>query len=202
MGHGVASLLIGASFESFQIYPDASGIAVISGNASRLGTAFVAAGGLVGPAVLAGIFFWLAPRGRLAKAGLLLFGVGSLVACIIVVRNPFGWAFVGSLGAACLLTAWKTSPPFSQAALGFLAVQLALSVYSRGDYLFTDVAETGAGVQPSDVANIASALLLPYWFWGAVCGAFSVAVVALGLWAFWRRTRSRAANVTPAHPGS
>jgi membrane-associated phospholipid phosphatase len=66
----------------------------------------------------------------------------------------------------------------------FLAVQLALSVFSRGDYLFTDVARTGEGTFPSDVANMSSALFLPYWFWGALCGAFSVAVLALGLRAY------------------
>ena len=94
------------------------------------------------------------------------------------------------LGAACLLVAWKTSPRFSQAALAFVAVQLALSVYSRGDYLFTDVAQTATGPQPSDVANMSEALFLPFWFWGALCGLFSVAVVGLGLWAFWRATRA------------
>jgi hypothetical protein len=189
MGHGVAGMLLGATFESFRMYPDASGVALVSGRASRLGAAFVSAGGLVGPAVLAGAFFLLAPRRKLAKAGLLLFGIASLLACVVVVRNPFGWVFVGLLGTVCLAVAWKASPAFSQAALAFLAVQLALSVYSRGDYLFTAVAQTGAGAQPSDVANMADALFLPYWFWGAVCGLFSVAVVALGLLAFWRSTR-------------
>ena len=61
--------------------------------------------------------------------------------------------------------------------LVFLAVQLALSVFSRSDYLFTSVARTGAGPMPSDVAQMASALFLPFWFWGAACGALSLAVL-------------------------
>jgi hypothetical protein len=31
---------------------------------------------------------------------------------------------------------------------------------------------------------MSSALFLPYWLWGALCGAFSVAVLAVGLWTF------------------
>jgi membrane-associated phospholipid phosphatase len=79
--------------------------------------------------------------------------------------------------------------------LVFLAVQLSLSVFSRGDYLFSEVARTGSGDFPSDVANMADALFLPYWFWGATCGAFSVAVLVVGLWAFLRSARS--AHVEP-----
>ncbi len=49
-----------------------------------------------------------------------------------------------------------------------------------------DYAETGADTMPSDTGVIASALFLPYWFWGALCGAFSVTVVALAIKAYWR----------------
>jgi hypothetical protein len=31
---------------------------------------------------------------------------------------------------------------------------------------------------------MSSALFLPYWFWGALCGAISVAVLALGVRAY------------------
>ena len=56
------------------------------------------------------------------------------------------------------------------------------SVFSRGDYLFKEVANTSLGKMPSDVAQMSSALGGPYWMWGAVCGATSVLILALGLW--------------------
>ena len=68
----------------------------------------------------------------------------------------------------------------------FLAVQLALSVYSRGDYLFTRAAVSSAGIGPSDVAVMAAALFLPYWFWGALCGALSLLLLYAGARAFFR----------------
>ncbi len=73
-----------------------------------------------------------------------------------------------------------------QARPALLAIQLSLSVFSRGDYLFTDVAETAGGTMPSDVARMAEALILPYWFWGGVVGLLSVLVLIIGLWSFLR----------------
>ena len=75
----------------------------------------------------------------------------------------------------------------AQLALVFVAVQLALSVFSRADYLFTRVAGNPNGLFPSDVEHMARLLWLPYWFWGVLCGAFSLAVLGWGLRMYWRR---------------
>jgi hypothetical protein len=106
------------------------------------------------------------------------------VSLLWVVRNLFGWLAVGALSAALLGVGLRARVEVAQTVLVFLAVQLSLSVFSRGDYLFTEVAHMADGPAPSDVANMASALFLPYWVWGALCGAFSVAVLALGLRAY------------------
>ena len=84
------------------------------------------------------------------------------------------------LGIALRAPAWV-----SQVAVVFIAVQLALSVFSRGDYLFTQWAETGSGRMPSDVQQMSEALFLPYWFWGAACGLISVVVLLVGLRVFF-----------------
>ena len=104
-----------------------------------------------------------------------------MLALALVVRNLFGVFFVVALAAVLLLIVKFGNAWLARFGLVFLAVQLALSVFSRGDYLFTDVANTSAGPMPSDVAQMANALLLPYWFWGALCGVVSIAVLALGL---------------------
>lgn len=187
LGHGVAALLVGGGFHRFEMWPDGSGVAVWSGHVGRVGQAFVAAGGLVGPALVAAAAFAAGRRERGARASLAIFtGILALV-LLLVVRNTFGFLFVGLLAALALLVVLRGSGELAQLVLIFLAVQLALSVFSRGDYLFTPVAVTANGTMPSDVGQIAAVLLLPYWFWGAVCGALSVAVVVFGLWVFWRR---------------
>jgi hypothetical protein len=186
LGHGLAGALIGADFHKFEMYADGSGRALVMGLLSRFGRATVAAGGLVGPAVVAGLCFAVARRARAAKVAFLVFAALLGLALVLVVRNAFGVVFVFVVAAGCAGLGLRASAHVAQVALLFVAVQLALSVFSRGDYLFTEVATTGVGVAPSDVANMAQALFLPYWLWGALCGFFSVVVLAAGLFTFLR----------------
>lgn len=186
MGHGLTALLVGGEFESFVMAPDASGLAYLRVPDSRLARAATSAGGLIGPALLAAIFFWFARRSKTAHFGLLAFGIASVLACLLVVRSAFGWLFVGALGAACLYLGIKSTARVAQALLAFMAVQLSLAVFSRADYLFTESAGSG----PSDVAQMADALFLPYWFWGVVCGGVSVVVLVVGVQSFLKGSRS------------
>lgn len=177
MGHGITALLVGGSFESFVMAPDASGLAYLQIPDSPLARAATSAGGLMGPALLAALFFWLAKRPKSAHIGLLAFGIASLVALVLIVRSAFGWLFVGTLGVGSVYLGIKSTARVAQIVLAFMAVQLSLSVFSRADYLFTE----SAGAGPSDVAQIADALFLPFWFWGVLCGGASVLVLVLGL---------------------
>lgn len=182
LGHGVAALLVGGNFHSLKVFSNGSGVAQVSHGGGDLSMAVIAAGGLVGPAIGAAILFPLARRIGGARWALFAVGLAFLLALVFFVRNGFGAALTGGLAAACLLIAWKGSPGLAQGTLIFLAVQLALSVFSSWDYLFMEEAHTGAGTHPSDSAQIADALIFPYWFWGAACGAFSIAVLAAGGW--------------------
>lgn len=186
MGHGIAAVLVGADFESFKMWSDGSGVALWRGHPGRLASGFVAAGGLVGPAIVGALCFALARRERIAQITLSVVGALCAIAILLVVRNLFGVIFVAAVGAACIAIAVKAKPWIAQVTLVFLGTQLALSVFSRGDYLFTDVAHTAKGVMPSDVAQISDALILPYWFWGALCGLFSVVAIGVGLRQFFK----------------
>ena len=184
IAHGVAATLVGGQFDFLVIHADGSGLASISVNGSRFALAFVAGAGLVGPAVGGAALLMLAARPKAARVGLGVCALLSVIALIWVVRNLFGWFFVGLLTAGCgAATRWGTAQ-FAQGVVGFLGVQLALSVFSRAEYLFTEVASTGSGRHPSDVANMAEALWLPYWFWGGLCALLSVTALVSGGWAF------------------
>lgn len=181
MGHGVAGLLVGGHFDSFVMNWDGSGVAHVAGYSGRVARAIVSAGGLVGPAFVAAGAFIAARKPSTARAS--LFGLGVLLALaeLLVVRSLCGLLFVPLLAALCVFVARKTPPLGAQLFLSFLAVQLSLSVFSRGDYLFTRTAFDGL---PSDVAAMSDALLLPYWFWGLLCGGVSVLALVVGLWVF------------------
>ena len=189
LGHGIAALMVGNDFEAFVLYSDGSGAAMTSGNPGRLASAFISAGGLVGPAVAAAACFWVGQKGKMARTALILFGALLVMALVLVIRNIFGWFFVSSVAGVCLWSGWKAKQDTCQVMVLFVGVQLALSVFSRSDYLFTHSAQTAIGRQPSDVAQMADALFLPYWFWGLVCGGFSVLVLVLGIRNFLRATR-------------
>jgi len=186
MGHGVAALFVGGSFVSFELWSDGSGVGHTTGGNSRLASAIVAAGGLVGPSIAAAISFLAGRRPGPARAFLAVLCIGLVCALVLVVRNPFGWVFVGGFALCLAALVLKASPRASQIVLVFLGTQLALSVYSRGDYLFTASAQTAGGSMPSDVALISQALLLPYWFWGLVCGAVSIAALLVGVRTLWK----------------
>ena len=186
MGHGLTALVTGAAFERFTMWRDGSGVAVWSGSVGRLGLALIAAGGLVGPAVAAAIGFAAGRSRNGAHRFLLGVGGGLVLALLLVVRGWFAWLFVGLVAATCLWVGIKGRGEVAQLVLVFLSVQLALSVFSRSDYLFTPVAVTAQGTLPSDVGQISAALVLPYWFWGGLCGALSVLALLYGLRAYWR----------------
>ncbi|MEO0815394.1 MAG: M50 family metallopeptidase, partial [Myxococcota bacterium] len=187
MGHGLAAMLTGGSFESFVMYADGSG-AALTRTSSGLARAITAAGGLVGPALLGAVMFVAASRARFARAVLTGFAALVTISLILVVRNGFGWIFLGVVVAVVFFVARRGSALAAQTVLAFIAAQMSASVFARSDYLFTATARTAQGPMPSDVAQIAEVLLLPYWVWGAVCGAFSVAVLIVGLTVFWKQT--------------
>lgn len=189
-GHGLAAVFVGGTFVSLELFADGSGVAATAHSGGRTARAIISAGGLVGPAMIAcGLFVAARTELRARTALCLLAGVLAL-AVVLVVRNLFGAAYVMVLIALLAAVARFGSPWFARFGLVFLAVQLALSVFSRGDYLFTPVARTGVGDMPSDVALIADALVLPYWLWGGVCGLISVAVLVLGTWLYLRPVKA------------
>lgn len=187
MGHGVTAVLLGGGFERFLMWANGSGVAEIDLTGfGRIRQGLALAGGLVGPAVTAAVLFAMGKTGRGARAGLTALGALLLLADLLVVRNFFGFFFVGLVGAGCLLAS-RLRPETARWVVVFTGVQLALSVFSRADYLFTPVARTAVGVFPSDVRRMETALFLPYWLWGALCGAFAVAVLVYGVRTYWSR---------------
>lgn len=189
LGHGLTAMITGGSFKTLQLYADGSGVAMVSGTGGRLQGALVSAGGLVGPAIAAALCLLVGSRPRGARACLVVLGVALVAITAIWVRNPFGLVFTGILGLAALGIAIRAPVGVAQSALVFAAVQLGLAVFSRADYLFTPVAHTAAGDMPSDVAAIANALFLPYWFWGGVCALVSLLALMGGMTGFLRATR-------------
>jgi len=195
LGHAGAAAAVGGDAEAVRIFTDGSGTAESIGVQGRLNVAAVAAGGLIGPAVVAALLFAVSRSTRVAKPAAVLLAIGLVAAIVFALRGGLAVAVAAGIAAVLMLSALRGPPLASQVVMVFLAVQLALSVFSRGDYLFTDTARTATGLQPSDSAQIAEALVGPYWLWGALCGAVSVLILLVGVVTFLHRA-GRPADVT------
>ena len=178
LGHGLMAMLVGGDFNKLVINWDGSGVTSWAGQPSRITRGLVSAGGLIGPSIAAAILFWSA-RGSDAKLNWCtrVFGLGLFLAGVLTARSVWALVFTVGLGLVLLAITGRISRAKLEALVVFISVQLGLSVFTRSDYLFTETAGIG---RPSDVAKMADALFLPYWFWGAVCGLFSIFVLFWG----------------------
>jgi hypothetical protein len=187
MGHGLSALIAGASFDRLEMFADGSGFARWSGEVGRIGQAFIAAGGLVGPSIAGASALAVSHRQRLARHVLLALGLLMLVSAVMVVRSLFGLVFVLAFGSLFLVLARVAGGRLAAFTLQLVGVNLCLAIFKDVHYMFSEGGVVGGVRRMSDSAVIADALLLPYWFWGALTAAFSFAVLALGIYLAFRR---------------
>lgn len=181
MGHGFAAMLTGSRFESLQIFPDGSGVAVSlrPADGSPLIDALISASGPLGPA-LAGALLIIASRTEQAtRVALTIVGAALLISTAIWVRSLTGWLVLPAVGAAILALALRGTAEQQRFGIQFLGVQACISVWQQFGYLFSSGGSVDGRLHRSDTGTIADALLLPYWFWGA---AISAAILALLWW--------------------
>lgn len=191
MGHGLTALLVGGEFDRLSLHADGSGLAEWRGDGGRLARAAVAAGGLLGPTVAGVAMLLLAGSTRRSRVLLVVFAV-VLVACVAIwVRNLFGIVFLLATAIALALAGRSLGDSAAAFLLHLLAALLCLSWFRDLDYMFSSTAVVGGTARPSDSAVIAQALWLPFWVWGALVAALSLALLVLGLWIVSRRSRAR-----------
>ncbi len=197
-GHGIAALLAGGEFDRFEMW-SYSGVAATR-TSGGLAAAFVCAGGLCGPAVVGGVFLAMGRNPRWARVALGGFGAFMVLSLVLWTRTPFGWGFGAVVAVLSLGIALRARSSHAQVFLVFLGVQLALSVYTGGGYLFTQYAMIQNGERhASDTEQMSNALGMPFLFWGIVCAAFSAMVLLGGLWLYVKPERvARKVRLTAA----
>ena len=183
MGHGLAALLMGASFDRLVIYPDGSGVALIyrRSDTPSIVDAIVAAGGPLGPP-LAGALLILASRThRATTVGLAMLAGALILSSLVWVRSPVGLLILPLIAFALILVTRRGSEQLRSFTIQFLGVQACISTWRQTGYLFSQGGVIGGTQQQSDTQAIASALFLPYWFWAS---CITLLIVALLRWSF------------------
>lgn len=191
MGHGLAALTLGGSFERLELRADLGGTAYHRGASGLLAGPSVAAAGLLGPALAGGLIIVLGARPKAAPAVLAALGAALLASLALWVRNPFGMGATGVLGGACLLLAGWAPLSLRVVVTQLTGIQLCVASLGTFDYLFTSTFERDGRTMTSDTQAIADHLLLPYWVWGGLIFALSLLILGGAFWAAWMRDERR-----------
>lgn len=189
MGHGLAALIAGGSFKYLKLSADLGGVAYHSGVGGPA-EAFVAAAGLLAPAVAGGLVVALGSERKSARWVLDVLGVAMVLSALVFVRNPFGFVATLVIGAAVFAVGHWAPEVVEIGVAQFIGVRLSMEALSSVDYMFTKSIGSGDETMASDTQSIALQLGLPYWFWGAVIAAMCAAILAGAYYVAWRRLRA------------
>jgi hypothetical protein len=184
MGHGISGMLVGGSFESLDVYANASGLARGSVDPGWP-RAIRAAGGLLGPPIAGCAILALARGPKRATIVLWVIAIAMAISVPIWVRSFVGWIAVPFVAVIVAGLAWKGGPVSRTVGAQFLGVLLALDTVSRIDYCFSGTATINGRELPSDAANIANAIGGHYLIWGSLVAAFSIVLVIVGVRLAW-----------------
>ena len=180
LSHGLMALAVGGRIVRLQIFADGSGLATNRVPATRLRSALVASAGYPGAALLgAGL---LAVR-HLGAPGEVLAGLGGAVilSVLLWVRNLFGVAALGALGAALIGAGLALPLEYARLALALVGAAAGLNALSSLRHLYGRAGTVGGQPFPSDARQVASLLWLPSWIWATAWLALSLALLAAGL---------------------
>ena len=185
-GHGVAAMLVGGKFKKLEIYSNLGGVAYSSGVGDRA-HAFVAAGGLLGPALAGGAIILFGAREETAQAALIGLSIVVALSLVFFVRNKFGFFALAAIAAAMVAAGILAPRSVGVLLTQLVGIQFCVASWNTLDYMFTKNFKRNGKTINSDTQDIAEALFLPYWFWGAVIAAASFCILAGSYYLAWVR---------------
>ncbi len=185
LGHGVTAKITGGSFNRLEVHRNLDGFAFFS-DVGEFRRAVVAAGGLVAPAIVGGLFIILGARETTAPFILVGLAVAVLLSVVLVVRNTFGLVALGLIGLVLVGVAWQAPELVRIFIAQLIGIQFCFASWGSLNYMFTkNFRSVNGNVIDSDTQTMANVLLLPYWFWGALIAATSLAILAGSFYIAW-----------------
>ncbi len=185
LGHGLTALAAGGRFKRLEVHRNLDGLAFSSG-VGPLGRAIVAAGGLLAPAVVGGLFILLGSRQATAPFILIGLAIAVLASVILFVRNTFGWIALGLVGLALVPVAFRAPELVRIFIAQLIGIQFCMASWGSLNYMFTrNFRRTDGTLIDSDTQTIANVLVLPYWFWGGLIALLSLAILAGSFYVAW-----------------
>ncbi|MCB9595603.1 MAG: M50 family metallopeptidase [Sandaracinaceae bacterium] len=184
MGHGLTGLLVGGSFDSLEIFWNASGLAH-GAVGEGWPQALRSIGGLLAPPLVGALVLGFARGPKRASIVLWTLAGLMLLSVPIWIRSVTGFVVIPLVALGFGALAYKGGETTRHLGAQLIGVILGLDTISRIDYLFTAEVHVGGQDLPSDVSNIATAVGGYYLLWGALLAVISLALVAGGVRLAW-----------------
>jgi hypothetical protein len=185
LGHGLTALVAGGSFKRLEVHRNLDGLAYSSG-VGPFGRAVVAAGGLLAPAVAGGLVIVLGANDGTAPWILAGLAIAVLASVVLFVRNLFGWVALGLIGLVLVPVALRAPEVVRIFVAQLVGIQFCVASWGSLDYMFTKhFYRTDGQLTDSDTQTIANVLVLPYWFWGGIIAAVSLAILGASFYLAW-----------------
>ncbi|SEK84267.1 Peptidase M50B-like [Aquimarina amphilecti] len=186
MGHGLMAVLLGGSFEHLEIYENGGGVAYYHLGGSYvspfIGNALVAAGGLLGPAVIGALLIMSAKSHRNSMIALrVLIGV-MILSLLLWIRSFWGVSVMSGFAIFLFVITLFKSRKLEVVVILFLGLQSVLSTYLQLDYLFTKQFERDGAIQISDTQAIAENTFGTYWMW-------AILIILMSAYLLWKSFR-------------
>jgi Peptidase M50B-like len=187
LGHGVTGLMIGCEFDHLELYKTLGGVAFTGYPSGGMWwrRPLVSAGGLLGPAVVGGGVIVLGSRPKVAPLVVGAIAGALWISLALWVRNVFGMAAVGLIGAGFTVLAVYGHEVLRLFVCQLTGIQLCLGSLSDFDYMFTKNFQRDGATMNSDTQNIAEHLFLPYWVWGTLIAGASLTILLLAFYTAW-----------------
>jgi len=183
MGHGLTAIFVGGDFKYLEIYENGGGVAYYNLGGSYMpqfmGNAFVAAGGLLGPAVIGALLIVSAKSHKISMIALrILMGV-MVLSLLLWIRSFWGIAVLSSFAVFLFVITLFKSRKLEVIVILFLGLQSVLSTYLQLDYLFTKQFERDGVIQISDTQAIAENTIGTYWIW-------AILIILISIYLLWK----------------
>jgi hypothetical protein len=187
MGHGLAAIALGGSFSHLELYSDLGGVAYHTAG-GFFARPLVSMAGLLGPAIAGGAVIVMGARSeRAARSVITVLAVAIALSIAIWIRSLFGVLAMGLITLALALLAARGGQMAELFTTQLIGIQFCLGSLGDFDYMFSPGFVRDGRPMLSDTGAIAESWLLPYWFWGALVAALSVAILALAFYRAWIR---------------
>ena len=181
MGHGLTAILVGGNLLKIEVFQNGSGLATIQA-VSGWRTAATAAGGLLAPSIVGGLFIAAGRSHRAASFMFIFLSLFMLVCCAIWLRSIFGLAVIIPMGLLFLWLSRKHESGIDQFLIQFIGVHMLVDTFTRTiPYIFSSNADVSGEVRHSDSTIIAEHLLGGHYFWACIVAALALLIFVISL---------------------